>query len=286
MRTFTYTSGVDASQVVDLNAPDGLLVGQIMELRTRTWDVDLGSRTLKSATRAARTAKATAVCRDMGLLDHACRVFDADLARLPVTGGRATAGTLDVDGWTQQAYAIRTEPDYVMPGLVRCEITFTLLDGVWRRDLPTGTFAPSEQGDYEYLDFPFDYPFDYGPPSAPPVVVVDGLDAMPFRMRVYGPCSDPVVTIGGNRYMLTGDIPAGAWVEISSVEGGRTVTLVTEGGDRLNWFAHAERGAGLGSGSYIFQPLPAGRSEVSWAGGFTFDLTPIEERSEPPWSPS
>ncbi|ERI87681.1 hypothetical protein HMPREF1587_00720, partial [Bifidobacterium breve JCP7499] len=52
------------------------------------------------------------------------------------------------------------------------------------------------------------------------------------------------------------------------------------------WFANAERGAGLDSGSYIFQPLPAGRAEVSWPGGYTFELTPVEERSEPPWSAS
>ena len=62
--------------------------------------------------------------------------------------------------------------------------------------------------------------------------------------------------------------------------------MLSAAGDRINWFANAERGAGLDSGSYIFQPLPAGRAEVSWPGGYTFELTPVEERSEPPWSAS
>lgn len=119
----------------------------------------------------------------------------------------------------------------------------------------------------------------------PPVAVVDGLDPVPFRMRIHGPCSDPVVTIAGNRYMLDGDIPGGAWAEVDSTVGARTVTLVA-GGDRINWFSHAHRGFGLDGGEYIFQPLPAGRNEVTWPGGFVFDLTPVEERSEPPWSES
>ena len=60
--------------------------------------------------------------------------------------------------------------------------------------------------------------YDYGPPSAPPVIAVDGLDPMPFRMTIYGPCSNPTVTIGGNQYRITGDIPGGARVEVDAVE--------------------------------------------------------------------
>ena len=157
---------------------------------------------------------------------------------------------------------------------------------MWRRSLPTVTYAPSDPDAYQYLDHPYDMDYDYGPPSAPPVIAVDGLDPMPFRMTIYGPCSNPTVTIGGNRYRITGDIPGGARVEVDAVEGEKSVTLVNAAGDRINWFANAERGAGLDSGSYVFQPLPAGRAEVSWPGGYTFELTPVEERSEPPWSVS
>ena len=120
--------------------------------------------------------------------------------------------------------------------------------------------------------------YDYGPPSAPPVIAVDGLDPMPFRMTIYGPCSNPTVTIGGNQYRITGDIPGGARVEVDAVEGERSVAFVNAAGDRVNWFANAERGAGLDSGSYIFQPLPAGRAEVSWPGATRSNSRPSEER--------
>lgn len=265
---------------------EGPLYSETMPaIRGRAWAYSLGSRSLTGLAWQARelTLTVKAVAGET-MLDTLRALADHDV--LAHSLDATTSGMLRADDeWECRALIVKAEPQSITPRIIESQLTVTQLSR-WRRDLPTVTFAPSEHGDYEWLDFPFDFPFDYGPPSAPPVVVVDGLDAMPFRMRVFGPCSNPVVTIGGNRYMLSGGIPAGAWVEISSVEGGRTVTLVTEGGDRLNWFAHAERGAGLGSGSYIFQPLPAGRSEVSWAGGFTFDLTPIEERSEPPWSPS
>ena len=48
-------------------------------------------------------------------------------------------------------------------------------------------------------------------------------------------------------------------------------------------FASARRGTGKGGGSYAFQPLTPGVSEVSWDGTFAFDLTVFEQEGEPPW---
>ena len=60
--------------------------------------------------------------------------------------------------------------------------------------------------------------------------------------------------------------------------------MISDTGLRTNLFGKAVRGTGRGSGTYIFEPLPPGMSTISWAGGFKFDLTAIEERSEPPWT--
>ena len=59
--------------------------------------------------------------------------------------------------------------------------------------------------------------------------------------------------------------------------------MISDTGLRTNLFAKAMRGTGRGSGTYIFEPLPPARAR-SAAGGFEFDLTAIEERSEPPWT--
>ena len=37
---------------------------------------------------------------------------------------------------------------------------------------------------------------------------------MPFQMTIFGPATAPAITIGGNRYKLTTDIPSGAFATI------------------------------------------------------------------------
>ena len=64
----------------------------------------------------------------------------------------------------------------------------------------------------------------------------------------------------------------------------RTVTMVSGTGLATNCFAQAVRGSGKDSGRYVFQPLAPGTQPISWPGGFQFDLTVCEERSEPPWT--
>ena len=57
MHTLTYTSN-RAGTVIDLADPEGIMCGQILELRTRTWEFELGYRSLQ-ATRPAKTVKVT-----------------------------------------------------------------------------------------------------------------------------------------------------------------------------------------------------------------------------------
>ena len=45
-----------------------------------------------------------------------------------------------------------------------------------------------------------------------------------------------------------------------------------------------ERGAGAGSGSYVFERLRPGTSSVAWDGSFGFNLTYFQEEGEPPWN--
>ena len=64
---------------------------------------------------------------------------------------------------------------------------------------------------------------------------------------------------------------------------------VTEGTAKVFWISGADEavtllGSGKDSGRYVFQPLAPGTQPISWPGGFQFDLTVCEERSEPPWT--
>lgn len=100
-------------------------------------------------------------------------------------------------------------------------------------------------------------------------------------MTIYGPAVNPHVQIGGNRIELTGTIPAGAYATINTRS--RTITLTDKNGITTNIFNQGVRGAGRDSGSYCFQPISSGRQLVTWSGSFDFDLSLIEERSDPSW---
>ena len=79
MRTMTYTCGTTQHRVVDLIAPDGIMVNRIESLRTHAWDVELAAHGIDSAALNASTVQLEAKCADLTMLDTASNLFDADI---------------------------------------------------------------------------------------------------------------------------------------------------------------------------------------------------------------
>ncbi|AUD99237.1 hypothetical protein [Bifidobacterium breve] len=129
MHTLTYTSN-RAGTVIDLADPEGIMCGQILELRTRTWEFELGYRSLH-ATRPAKTVKVTGLVYGIPALEKAEELFDADM--YAYLNDAAKPGVITVDGWSQTCLVVGHEPDYTSPLLVRGDFTVALLDGVWHK---------------------------------------------------------------------------------------------------------------------------------------------------------
>ena len=125
MHTLTYTSN-RAGTVIDLADPEGIMCGQILELRTRTWEFELGYRSLR-ATRPAKTVKVTGLVYGIPALEKAEELFDADM--YAYLNDAAKPGVITVDGWSQTCLVVGHEPDYTSPLLVRGDFTVALLDG-------------------------------------------------------------------------------------------------------------------------------------------------------------
>lgn len=282
MRTMTYTCGTTQHRVVDLIAPDGIMVNRIESLRTHAWDVELAAHGIDSAALNASTVQLEAKCADLTMLDTASNLFDADIRALASTGNRNKAGTITVDGWAQAALITGIEPSQDLPNPAKYALTVALLDGVWRKPADTQHFLPDELQSGLYLGYPYDYPYDYKAPTRGANAINTTGAPMPFKMVIFGPCTNPSITIGGNRYELTMTIPIGAYVTIDSQTGHKTITMTGINGGTTNVFDKATRGTGLDGGRYIFQPIPAGETNVQW-NGFGWDLTIIMERSAPAW---
>ena len=126
------------------------------------------------------------------------------------------------------------------------------------------------------LDFPHDYPMDYASEFANHRIINDDFVATNFQMIIYGPCSDPKVYIGGHEYGVATEIGNGEYLVIDSVA--KTIELVRTNGAKVNCFNHRSRE------SYVFEKIPSGENTVTWEGDFGFDMTLLEERSEPKWT--
>ena len=275
MQSLEYACAATGERIVF----EGPLYGETLAgLRGRVWDYSIGARGLTGIARGAREETVTVKIHDStATLDLLRRLADADMA----TG---KPGTLVADGeWETRAWIAKSEPQSITPTMVETQLTIVLADGVWRRGT-TEHHDPRTDKAGGDLDYPCDYPCDYAGMSILGTVTNTSGMPQPIRLTIFGPCVNPYIIIGPNRYEVDATIPAGSRLEIDGTADARTVIMISDTGLRTNLFAKAVRGTGRGSGTYIFEPLPPGTSSISWAGGFKFDLTAIEERSEPPWT--
>ena len=159
----------------------------------------------------------------------------------------------------------------------KIDLTFTSEDPTWYRE-QLHPFFPSTGNDIGSggVDYPYDYPFDYSVSLNGRQIMCNSVGSSAFRLLIYGEATNPAVIINGHTYKVNGTIAKGETLLIDSVN--KTITLTTASGKKVNWFDNRWRE------EYIFEPLPAGQSTVTWAGSFGFDLTIIEKRSEPKWT--
>lgn len=271
-----YEPGTTGAETVHLDA-GSLYIGQALDLRSRQWSYTLGAYSLSRVVRSAREVTCTLSALNQKELDQAESVFDAD-----VQSGQP--GLLTDREWSCRAFVVKSEPQEVRSDLVRVDLTVVLLDGVWRRKLQPQNFVSGVMlSGSTYLDIPFDLPIDLKPGIASQRVSNPSLTAMPWICHVFGPVVSPFFRIGGNLYQVDCEVPDNAYLTIDARSGSKSVVMTDQMGGCTDLFAKARRGRGLNGGEYLFQPIPAGDSEVTWPNTFGFDITIVQERSAPPW---
>ena len=159
----------------------------------------------------------------------------------------------------------------------RVNLTLTSTDPSWSRETVHvfGGSGDGEDASRNGFDFPFDYAYDYSVSVTSRQVVCDTIKSSKFKLKIYGEATNPAIMINGHAYKVNGMIRKGETLLIDSLN--RTITLTTETGSKINWFTNRDRH------DYIFEPIPPGVNNVIYNGSFKFDLTIIEERSEPRW---
>lgn len=269
----TYTGAT--GEAVELDGPL-TYVGTGLGIRGRAWTYSLGRRGISGQYRAAREASLSAHFSDLVEADRSRGVFDRDVAN-------GTPGTLSSGGWSQRAYIVAQEPSDRYRGWMNAGLTVLLLDGSWSTPHASSFEPASLASDYGKA-YDYGYPYDYGPPAPARSVKVPGTVPGPFRLVIWGRAVQPSITIGGNVYAFDVTVPAGGYLLVDTLHD-PVVKLVTADGIRTDAFSAAQRGGGLGSGTYAFQPIAPGTQLVSWDDSFGFDLTTYELEGEIPWQP-
>lgn len=126
------------------------------------------------------------------------------------------------------------------------------------------------------LDYPHDYAFDYASGMSNKTLNNTGFVGTDFRMVIYGAASNPSLHISGHAYQVNCEIGSNEYLTIDSST--KKIYLTANDGTITNMFHLRSRD------SYIFEPIPPGNNTVTWDGSWGFDITLLEERSEPRWT--
>ena len=212
--------------------------------------------------------------RGLALRNRLFEIAEKDvLAKMP--------GAIHSDGWYMRCYvkASRKDVYWLTGAAAKYELTILADDPTWVREHTVHFTKGDTAGG---MNFPFTFPFNFGSPvSGTQQIENPGFIQSPVRITVYGPASHPSVVIGGNRYEVECEVPAGGKLVIDGTE--KKITVEDAYGSKENAF-HLRRGNQYeGSGSYVFQRIAPGYQLVSWNGSFAFDATVYEQRGEKRW---
>lgn len=159
-------------------------------------------------------------------------------------------------------------------GYLKLKIKITTDRPYWVKETKT-TFGYNIFSEGINLDFNNDFPYDYTSNMLGKELNNTGFVPVNFKMLIYGPAENPSVNIGGHTYTVNTSVAKNEYLLIDSIT--KTVLLKHTDGSETNCYDLRDRT------SYVFEKIPAGTSLLSITGDFKFDVTLLEERSEPKW---
>jgi hypothetical protein len=120
------------------------------------------------------------------------------------------------------------------------------------------------------------YAYKYGSSYQSSTLINSHYAHCPVIITIYGTTTNPQITIGGNIYSVLTEIASGERVEIDQIAG--TIYKINASGVKTSVFNSRDKT------NDIFKAVPAGASSVVYSGLFSFDVTMVQQRSEPLWT--
>ena len=193
--------------------------------------------------------------------------FEHDIVNM--TPGRITHGMYSIECYITMSNTYYEEP------FTQNEITIYCPYPFWSRSTTHRLRNQGGEKEYPYLDFDYDFEYDFQAKlSGYASIQNEAVAPCDWEMVIYGPVTNPLVSIDGMIVGVYAVIGTGEKVVISSRD--KTVKRIA-GNAEGNLFNQRYKG------NSIFERLPSGSHLVIWSGEFDVDITTYAERSEPPW---
>jgi hypothetical protein len=119
------------------------------------------------------------------------------------------------------------------------------------------------------------YPYRYISSTSSGTIINTHYSASPMIITIYDAADTPTISIGSNSYALDAAITDGYRIIINQLD--RTIVSMSPSGATLNLFDYRDKD------NDIFAYIEPGENIVVYTGDFTFDITIVEQRSEPTW---
>ena len=255
---------------VDLSSSG--IVADVTDVLAWSMDVDDSYDTVRSVSRSVESRKMKVVTYSMAARKRLYEVpaVDVDAMR---------PGRLYVGEWYLVCYVTASAVSgwWYGDGVASYDLTVTVVDPLWRKDV---SYTLTERYDGGTgLDFPHDFPHDFGYSNVITTVNNTGFRPADVLIRMYGPADWCTVTIAGNEYIVNESLEEGEYVTVDTYA--RTVEATRLTGEAENAFPNVGGDYFEGSGSYVFERVPVGLSEVVWSGASDLDVTLVLTRDEP-----
>lgn len=256
---------------------DGIFVNY-NQLHDYAWEVDTKGLKISAFSRKVQTKNLPVVimcdseAKGIAARNKLHEIAEKDIiAKIP--------GKIIIGSYYFTCYITSSEKsDYLInKKYMQVDLKLTSDQPYWVKETKTSFIAgeTAGSGSDEGHGFPYDYPYDYASGIINKNLVNPGFADSDFKLVIYGFADHPSITIGDAVYTVNCNVETGSFLTVDSRS--KKIFLTDSEGTETNVFALR------GTDSYIFKKIPSGSNTVNWSGGFGFDLTLYEERSEPKW---
>lgn len=166
---------------------------------------------------------------------------------------------------------------YTTDGVIELNLTFASDQNYWIKEYPYVFRIEDEgTGGEEYgLGYDYNYPYGFSSPISSQNFVNTSFIPANVIITMCGPVINPKVTIGGHAYQINTALLSNELLTINTRD--KTAIKTSRTGEKTSVFALRNLD------SYLFEKVKTGTLKVFCEPEFDFDITLLEERSEPLW---